>query len=190
MTIVDTITQLFVVGGKAAYFGEAVSQIEHALQTAHLAETAGANEELIVASLLHDVGHLLHDLPEDFGDRGLDDHHENSGAAWLERSFGPAVAAPVRLHVAAKRYLCAIDPQYLAQLSPTSQQSLRLQGGPFSDVEARQFESQPHAEAAIALRRWDDKAKVSGLVVPEWLHYLPHLKAVLQRRETSHDSAL
>lgn len=190
MISVESITQLFQSAGQAAYFGEAVSQIEHALQTAYLAESAGATEELILAALLHDVGHLLHDLPEDFSERGIDDGHENSGAAWLERTFGPLVAAPVRLHVAAKRYLCAVDPIYLTQLSPTSQQSLRLQGGPFTEAEARQFETQPHAREAIALRRWDDEAKVPGLPVPDWSHYRPRLEAVLQREERPHGSSL
>src|SRR5262245_50330016 len=130
MTTVDTIMELFAVAGKAAYYGEAVSQTEHALQTAHLAVGAGANDELVVAALLHDIGHLLRGLPEDVAQHGIDDTHEEIGAAWLERHFRPAVSVPVRLHVPAKRYLCAVDPCYAGSLSAASQLSLRLQGGP------------------------------------------------------------
>src|SRR5262249_43366742 len=114
MNVVDVITRLFETGGNAAYFGEPVSQTEHALQTAHLAESEGAPDSLVVAALLHDVGHLLDGLPESIADTGIDGRHEAGGSEWLSRHFGPAVVDPVRLHVAAKRYLCAVDPGYLA----------------------------------------------------------------------------
>src|SRR5690349_10889305 len=132
MDVVDTIAGLFASRGQALYFGEAVSEAEHALQAAHLAEREGAGDDLVAAALLHDIGHLLHGLGEDVADRGVDGRHEVAGHAWLARWFAPAVAEPVRLHVAAKRYLCATDPAYLARLSPASRQSLELQGGPFS----------------------------------------------------------
>ena len=178
---VETIMNLFAAAGEAAYFGEAVSQTEHALQSAHLARSAGAADELVVAALLHDVGHMLSGLPEDVAQRGVDDTHEDAGAEWLERHFGPAVSAPVRLHVAAKRYLCAVDPSYRNGLSPASQLSLRLQGGPFSAEEARDFEQQSHHADAVALRRWDDGAKVPGLEVPGLEAYRESLRTAFQR---------
>lgn len=178
---VDTILTMFAFAGKAAYFGEAVSQTEHALQSAHLAASAGADAELVVAALLHDIGHLLSGLPEDVAQHGIDDTHEEAGARWLEQHFGSAVSAPVRLHVAAKRYLCAMDVTYIAGLSPASQLSLRLQGGPFTVDEARAFERQTHFAAAVALRRWDDGAKVAGLEVPTLATYRHALETALQR---------
>jgi gamma-butyrobetaine dioxygenase len=181
MTIVDRIIELFTERGTGLYFGEAVTETEHALQSAHLAEVAGADRELVAAALLHDVGHLLHNLGEDFADRGLDDRHEEGGAAWLGRHFGPAVADPVRLHVAAKRYLCAVEPAYHAGLSVVSRRSLERQGGPFTPDEVRAFRSEPHWERAVALRRWDDAAKVPGLAVPGLEHYRPLLEAVREK---------
>ncbi len=183
MDIVDTIFALFARVGGAAYLGEAVSQLEHALQAARRAEAAGANDALVAAALLHDIGHLLQGLPETIAQQGIDERHEQGGAAWLERHFGPAVTAPVRLHVAAKRYLCAVDPAYRAQLSAASQRSLELQGGPFGADAVRRFEQEPHAQAAVALRRWDDEAKVPGLAVPELEHYRRCLVAALAGAE-------
>jgi phosphonate degradation associated HDIG domain protein len=180
MNVVDEICELFATKGHAAYIGEPVSQLEHALQAAHHAEQAGASDALVVAALLHDLGHLVHKLPEDCADHGIDDRHEALGQAWLKRHFGPEVTEPVRLHVAAKRYLCATDAAYRGQLSPASQQSLALQGGPMAAEEARQFESQPHYRDAVALRRWDDLAKVPGLAVPGMDHYRPRLTRVLR----------
>jgi predicted HD phosphohydrolase len=123
---------------------------------------------------------LLGGLPEDVAQHGIDDTHEEIGAAWLERHFGLAVSSPVRLHVAAKRYLCAIDASYLESLSPASQLSLRLQGGPFTKGEARKFAGEPHVAAAIALRRWDDGAKVPGLAVPGLESYRSSLIRALE----------
>jgi phosphonate degradation associated HDIG domain protein len=175
---VDRLLQLFADQGQGAYFGEAVTQTEHALQTAQRAAESGADNALIAAALLHDIGHLLHGLPEDIAEQGIDGRHEEAGALWLARCFGPAVADPVRLHVAAKRYLCT-DPAYLAGLSSASRRSLRLQGGPFSVEEARRFEQEPFWQAAVALRCWDDAAKIPGLIVPGLEHYRPCLEAVL-----------
>lgn len=144
--------------GAAAYCGEPVSQLEHALQCASFAVRAGSPPELVIAALLHDVGHLL---PGD--DETL---HEVVGYEWLLRRFGPGVAEPARCHVAAKRYLCFIEPEYLADLSPASVRSLAFQGGPFREEEARAFEALPHHSEAVLLRRWDDAAKVPGMKVP------------------------
>jgi phosphonate degradation associated HDIG domain protein len=178
MRIVDEIVAMFVSRGDEAYFGEPVSQTEHALQAAYQAEQEGAPDALIVAALLHDIGHLVHGQGEDVADRGIDAGHERVGEAWLARYFGPEVVEPVRLHVAAKRYLCAVDPEYRAQLSPASVQSLSLQGGPLSDRLVQEFERQPYYREAVRLRRWDDMAKVPGLEVPGLEHYHEKLQAV------------
>jgi [1-hydroxy-2-(trimethylamino)ethyl]phosphonate dioxygenase len=179
MGVIESVIRLFSERGQDAYFGEAVTQAEHALQTAHLAQKSGAANELIAAALLHDVGHLLHGLPEDVAEQGIDARHEYVGAGWLARHFIPAVAGPVWLHVAAKRYLCAVDPDYTSGLSSASRASLKLQGGPFTPEEVAHFQQHPFWKAAVALRRWDDSAKVPGLVVPGLQHYRPCLEAVL-----------
>jgi len=178
MTIADEVIGLMHARGGAAYFGEPVSQLEHALQTAHCATRAGSPPELVVAALLHDIGHLLHDLPESVADSGIDTRHETAGYEWLLARFGPAVAEPVRDHVAAKRYLCRVEPEYLTRLSPASVQSLQLQGGPLNDREVSQFESRPHYREAVILRRWDDEAKVPGLPVPPLEGYRELLIAI------------
>jgi phosphonate degradation associated HDIG domain protein len=177
MKTVDEVFELFRKAGRSAYFGEPVSQEEHALQCAFLAEQAGARDTLIVAALLHDVGHLLHQKGEDIAERGSDARHEQIGHAWLIRRFGVAVAEPVRLHVAAKRFLCATDNEYLAQLSPASQLSLQLQGGPFSASECIRFAADPCHADAVRLRIWDDEAKVADLTVPALDHYRQRLEA-------------
>jgi [1-hydroxy-2-(trimethylamino)ethyl]phosphonate dioxygenase len=181
--MIDNILSLFAERGQGLYFGEAVTETEHALQCAHLAEASGADDALIAAALLHDVGHLLHGLPEDIAVHGIDGRHEHAGAAWLERWFGPAVVEPVRLHVAAKRYLCAVEPPYLAALSAASQASLQLQGGPMNAAELHAFEQHPWSRSATRVRRWDDAAKVPGLAVPGLAHYRSRLASVLLRRE-------
>src|SRR5262249_31836397 len=150
---------LFTRRGSGAYFGEPVSQLEHALQTAHKAELAGATDSLIVAALLHDIGHLLHRLPDHMADQGLDGKHELIGAAWLTDCFGEEVTEPIRLHVTAKRYLCAIDKEYLDRLSSASKQSLALQGGPMNEFEVGGFEALPYGRESVLLRQWDDEAK-------------------------------
>jgi phosphonate degradation associated HDIG domain protein len=179
---VDSVTRLFKEKGDAVCIGEKVSQTEHALQTALAAERAGAASTLIVAALLHDVGHLLHDLPEDCASAGIDDAHEIRGARWLDRYFGPEIAEPVRLHVDAKRFLSATDPAYLGLLSAASLQSLKLQGGPFTPDEAARFRNHPHALAAVALRRFDEQAKVPGLPTPALEYFRPYLEAARAAR--------
>ena len=161
-------------------YGEGVSQREHALQAAQLAERAGCQPNLIVAALLHDLGHLLDRRGEDAAARGIDTRHEAIAAGLLGRLFGEAVAAPVRLHVDAKRYRCAIDPAYRAGLSAASTQSLTLQGGPMSPAEVAAFEARPHAAAALRLRGWDEAAKRIGARTPPFAHFRAHLRAVLQ----------
>lgn len=179
MHIIDRIFMLFADKGQGAYFGEAVTEAEHSLQCAHQAEQSAANDALITAALLHDIGHLLHGLPEEIAERGIDGRHEEGGAEWLRSYFGPEVVDPVRLHVAAKRYLCAVELDYFASLSPASQRSLELQGGPFTLAEVAGFEREPWFRSAVAVRRWDDSAKTPGLQVPGLEHYRRHLHAVL-----------
>jgi phosphonate degradation associated HDIG domain protein len=169
---------LFAERGDSTYGGEAVSQRAHALQAAHFARRAGAGPAVIVAALLHDVGHLLHNLPDDAPDQGVDDRHEDLAARWLAHRFGPDVVEPARLHVAAKRYLCAVEPGYYDALSAPSKVSLHLQGGPMSAEETEQFRASPHAESAVILRRCDDAAKVPELVVPELEEYVPWIERV------------
>jgi phosphonate degradation associated HDIG domain protein len=179
MTIIDEIVSLLNEQGQARYGMEAVSQREHALQAAWAAEKAGVPNALVAAALLHDVGHLLHDLPEDAAERGINDHHETAGQRWLVKHFDPAVTEPVRLHVDAKRYLCAMEPAYNDRLSPPSAKSLELQGGPFNAAEVAAFEAMPFCKEAVQLRRWDDEAKVLGLDTPDVDHFRPHLEAAL-----------
>jgi predicted HD phosphohydrolase len=119
----------------------------------------------------------LHDLPEDCAKGGIDDGHEGLAARWLAPYFGPEVTEPIRLHVPAKRYLCAVERGYLEKLSTASVLSLKLQGGPLSAEEARRFQQNLFAEAAVALRRWDEEAKIEGLRTPDLAHFLPHLMA-------------
>jgi phosphonate degradation associated HDIG domain protein len=180
MTVVDEIMDLFARRGSAAYHGEAVSQTEHALQAAELAARQGASDDLIVAALLHDIGHLLDGQDEDLAERGLDGRHEEAGYRWLAAHFGPTVTEPIRLHVAAKRYLCSVDPTYLDGLSPSSRLSLKLQGGPMKVEERAIFESSPLCHDAVRLRHWDDEAKVPGLEVAGLDHYRDRLLAAVR----------
>ncbi len=174
--VLHDLADLYAIRGAAQYGGEAVTQLEHGLQAAALALRAEADDELVAAALLHDVGHLLHAVGEDGADRGLDDRHEESGERYLRRHFTPGVGGPVRLHVPAKRYLCAVEPGYFAALSPPSVASLALQGGPMTPAECRAFEADPYYAAAVRLRRWDDAAKVPGLTTPLFAYHLPVLE--------------
>ncbi len=179
--VLDEIRALFAGRGSAAYFGERVTQLEHALQCAWLAERAGASPRMIVAALCHDVGHLLHDAGEDCAERGVDARHEALGGRFLASRFDHDVAEPVALHVAAKRFLASQSESYRLSLSPASSRSLALQGGPMSPWEADRFANQPYAGDAVALRRWDDEAKIAGLATPELDHYLRHAERYLAR---------
>jgi [1-hydroxy-2-(trimethylamino)ethyl]phosphonate dioxygenase len=162
----DEIAGIFGKRGAEAYFGESVSVTEHALQAAWFAQQEGAAANLVVAALLHDVGHLIQDLPDDLAEWTEDEHHEQIGAAWLARRFGPEVSDPVRLHVAAKRYLCATEPDYFSNLSPASVRTLQLQGGPMPAGQLAAFERETYFREALRVRRWDDRAKVADLKVP------------------------
>jgi [1-hydroxy-2-(trimethylamino)ethyl]phosphonate dioxygenase len=172
MAAIDDIMSLFQTKGNTEYGGEKVSQLEHALQAAHLAKTENAPSNMIVAALLHDIGHLLADGP--------DAAHEQAGHAWISQHFPAEVSEPVRLHVAAKRYLCATNSKYLEQLSPASVQSLHVQGGPMTDTELDAFEEQPFYAQAVALRHWDDQAKTEKLAVPGLDTYRETIVALLK----------
>src|SRR3954471_15398098 len=174
--IVDEIADLFADRGRAAYLGERVSIAEHMLQTADAAAQDGASDDLVAAALLHDVGHLLHTMAADSADHGIDTVHEEVGARWLSRAFPHSVTAPIRLHVAAKRYLCATSADYSNMLSPASVHSLMLQGGPMTAEEIVAFQSLDHWSDAVRVRRWDDEGKVPGRVVASFEHYRPLLE--------------
>ena len=171
LTLAD-IEQLFARHGGEQYVGEPVTQLEHALQSAYLAENDGADDELVTAALLHDLGHLLHDLGETPSLRGVDDVHQYRAIPFLRGLFGDGVLNAIKLHVDAKRFLCAIQPEYYAQLSDDSKRSLLLQGGVFSEEAAANFIRQAGAEQAVQLRLWDDMAKTAGLETPSLAHFL------------------
>ena len=177
---VDEVLDLLTRMGNALFFGEPVSQTEHALQTAWLAEQAGASRPLIAAALLHDIGHLLvsdSDPPESTsGDPG----HAEAAAVFLGRGFAESVVETVRLHVPAKRYLCTVEPGYPAHLTPASQVSLGHQGGLMTPGSAARFLDSPYAADALALRRWDEMARVPGLATPSLAHFRPALEAALR----------
>ncbi|HEY3747806.1 MAG TPA: TauD/TfdA family dioxygenase [Pseudonocardiaceae bacterium] len=162
----DVLAALFAGEGAADYLGESVTVAEHMLQTGALAAAAGAPDHLVAAALLHDVGHLTGPISGNELMSGTDNHHDDAGADWLARWFPPSVTEPVRLHVAAKRYLCAVDPGYADALSPASVYTLGLQGGPMSEQETAAFEASPHHVDAVAVRRWDDQAKDPAVPTP------------------------
>lgn len=171
LTLPD-ITTLFERRGAEQYTGEPVTQLEHALQSAWLAEQAGADDELVTAALLHDLGHLLAEHGATPTLRGIDDLHQFIALPFLRPLFGPRVLDAIRLHVDAKRYLCASRPGYHAALSSDSQRSLVLQGGVFTPQQAHEFITQPHAQAAVQLRLWDDAAKAPQRATPPLAHYM------------------
>lgn len=166
------IKTLFGSRGACQYIGEPVTQLAHALQTARLAEQAQAGAALITASLLHDIGHMSNAQGDTPTLRGIDDRHQYHSVSALKGVFPDAVLGPIRLHVDAKRYLCAVDREYWAGLSEDSQRSLQLQGGTFSAQEAARFIAQPYAQDAVQLRRWDDLAKVADHETPDLEYYL------------------
>jgi phosphonate degradation associated HDIG domain protein len=166
---------IFVGRATRRYGLSAINQLQHALQTAALAEADGAAPATVLASLLHDVGHMIHDLGEDPAARGVDDVHEERGANWLAERFGPEVSEPVRLHVAAKRYLCTVESDYFGKLSPDSVRSLELQGGLMSADEVAAFRGHPQHEEAVRLRRYDEAAKDPRASTPDFDHFLRHV---------------
>jgi [1-hydroxy-2-(trimethylamino)ethyl]phosphonate dioxygenase len=181
MSVADEIFALFEHRGSQAYFGESVSMTQHSLQAAHAAQVEGAPASLVVAALLHDIGHLVEDVPDDIADWIVDARHEEVGSRWLATRFGPRVHEPVRLHVPAKRYLCAVDARYIAQLSPASVRTLELQGGPMSAAEIAAFEREPFCRDAIRVRHWDDQGKQVGLTTAHLTEYRALLESLANR---------
>jgi phosphonate degradation associated HDIG domain protein len=181
----DDIRVLFERHGSIAYSGEPVTQLEHALQSGALAEAEGASDELVAAAFLHDLGHLLNLQGETPTERGVDDLHQYFALPFLRPVLSDAVLEPIRLHVDAKRCLCAIDTTYFGQLSADSVRSLQLQGGIFSREEAQGFIQKPYAQDAMRLRRWDDRAKEKDRATPGIDHYL----SVVERAMRAHAAA-
>ncbi len=176
---VEQIASMLTLKADGLYGLSDVNQRQHALQAAWLAEQSGGDDALVVASLLHDIGHMVHDLGENPAEDGVDDRHEELGYAFLSRWFGPEVTEPVRLHVAAKRYLCATEADYFRRLSRDSVLSLSLQGGPMSEAEVAAFKALPGAAAAVRLRRFDEQAKVKGLETPPVEHFMAFVERCL-----------
>ena len=166
---VDAMVSLFETRGATQYGNEQVSQLEHALQCPALAEEDDASPNLVASCLLHDLGHLL---AERAPDPGVDGVHQYAALPFLRGLFRAAVLQPIRLHVDAKRYLCAVEPAYRDALSPASRASLELQGGPLGYSELQRFIGQPLARSAVRLRRYDDSAKIVGKVTAPLAHYV------------------
>ena len=181
LSIAD-IVALFAAKGDRAYSGEPVSQIEHALQSAELAEASGADEALITAALLHDLGHLLNDQGDTPTERGIDDVHQYFALPFLRGVFGERVLVAIQWHVDAKRYLCATRADYWQKLSDDSKRSLELQGGIFSPEQADAFIAQAYAVDAVALRLCDDQAKAPNRPTPPLAHYLARAQRCMLAR--------
>ncbi|PLX38264.1 MAG: phosphohydrolase [Hyphomicrobiales bacterium] len=165
MSAIERIIATLSSDGHEMYGGEAVTQLQHALQCAVFAEQAGAPEALVIAALLHDYGHLVAG-DEGAAEKGIDLCHEKLGAEFLANWFPPAVTEPIRLHVAAKRYLCAVDPDYFETLSPASVTSLKVQGGPYNEDGVERFRRNPFWQDAVKLRAWDDLGKDPEMKTP------------------------
>jgi phosphonate degradation associated HDIG domain protein len=190
MNACEFLFETLAIHGGTPYGPEPVSQLEHALQCAALAQEEGAPPQMIVAALLHDIGHLIYGYERTACKREADDRHEVKGAAILGRWFGADVTEPIRLHVPAKRYLCATDPDYYESLSTGSKRSLALQGDAFDRDSADNFFGLPGAQEAVFLRRWDDRAKVPDLNVPRLDYYRRHIDALVEEHWDSEKLAV
>lgn len=179
-SFIPFILDLFARRGAEEYLGEAVSMSEHMEQSAACARADQASDATVIAALLHDIGHFVGDFPLDAHEYGIDNLHEDAGATFLAPWFPPEVTEPIRLHVAAKKYLCAVDPGYHSLLSQASIHSLELQGGPMTTDEVRQFESNPWHREAVQLRHYDDDGKVAGLNIVPVTDYRETLEALLK----------
>lgn len=181
MNPVEETLQLLAGSASEAYYGEAVTQLEHALQTAQLARAAHADDETILAALLHDIGHVL-DQGHLHADLGVIDH-DRQGADWLRsRGFSERLVQLVEAHVEAKRYLVATNADYAARLSPSSVRTLALQGGPMTPAEASAFADDPLMREKLRMRSWDEQAKVPNAPVDSLESYRPLIEAHLAGR--------
>lgn len=178
--IVSIFRDIFVRRGSDSYLGEEVTMSEHMLQAAALAEAEGADDALVAAALLHDVGHYADEFSAYSPTDTFDKRHETLGAELLAPYFDPRVVVAVRLHVAAKRYLCATRPEYMTRLSAASVHTLVLQGGPMSPREVVEFESHAGFADAVRIRVWDDSAKVPGIATRSFDDYVSLLRRVLR----------
>ncbi len=175
------LADIFYRKGSDSYLGEPVTMSEHMLQCAALAEQSGESDAVVTAGFLHDIGHYVQEFPEEYIRLEIDNRHECAGADLLEQFFPMEVTEPVRWHVQAKRYLCAKEDSYFKELSEASMKSLAWQGGPLDPVEARAFENNPHGEAIIRVRRYDDDAKIPGVTTPPVSHYLDIARRVMSQ---------
>jgi gamma-butyrobetaine dioxygenase len=178
---VDELAELFAGEGASAYLGEEVTMAQHMLQAAARAEEAGAPDALIAAALLHDLGHFHGPVSGEELMEGTDNRHSHTGADRLAEWFGPEVTEPIRLHVAAKRYLCAVEAGYFGRLSEASVYTLEVQGGPMSPGEVAAYEANPYAADGVAVRHWDDEGKDPEAPTPDFAHFLPLLTALLRK---------
>jgi phosphonate degradation associated HDIG domain protein len=179
--IVEFIADIFERRGAESYLGEPVTMSEHMLQGAWLAEKDGAPEELVAAALLHDIGHYTSEFGTYSPDDVEDKHHDEAGGEVLAPFFPPVIVECVRLHVSAKRYLCATDPTYFSKLSPASVHTLSLQGGPMSADEVAEFRRNPFHEEAVRVRIWDEGGKVANMKTRAFRDYVPLLERVVRK---------
>ena len=180
-TIVAFLGDIFARRGGEEYLGEPVTMAQHMLQGATFAQQQGLSEEIIVAALLHDVGHFTSEFGTYSPDDTQDRHHEDAGAAVLGAFFPTLVTDCVRYHVAAKRYLCATQPSYFERLSDASVHSLNLQGGPMSAAEVAAFSANPNLAEIIQVRHLDEAGKVADMETPDFAHFAPMVQRVVDR---------
>ena len=178
--IVDLIEDIFLRRGAESYLGEEVTMAQHMLQTAQCAEEAGADSAQIVSALLHDIGHYKNEIPESFLAKGVNTFHEEAGANFLEEYFPASVVEPIRQHVAAKRYLCAVRLDYFERLSPASVHTLNLQGGPMNEKEIQEFEKNQYLDQCINLRYWDEEGKDPDREHPPFSYYRPLIDSLVK----------
>ncbi|MCI2400256.1 HD domain-containing protein [Aliiroseovarius subalbicans] len=185
-TIVDFIADIFTRRGGEEYLGEPVTMAQHMLQGATIAEQNGMSEEIIVAALLHDIGHFTSEFGTYHPDDTQDRHHEDAGEEVLAPFFPPVITDCVKYHVAAKRYLCATKPDYFARLSTASVHTLELQGGPMDPTEVTAFEQNPHLTEIIQVRYLDEAGKRPDMDTPDFAHFAPMVQRMVDAHTKAH----